>query len=303
MRTFTTRRPHARRTRTLARQSWMLAGVAGVSVAILLCLTDGPPTELGLVAQFVIASVSTGLMIRLLLVSSRIPESLRPATKRGTEDLGRVAVEPRYWQLQQVAGVTDDLFIAWYLPFLSSPSTEQLSLITNALKRRQSRLMGTEHGHEAARQQRDRWTYAVFLVASLSINDESICSNVTTNKSGATHDLSQLLELIPDSARVWLTACPDICRCIIDALLIRSDENPIWSLLTPAPSPTPAKPAFRKAANSTADQRSPRSQVDQGAVPTSRSNNGSDTLNCKADSPRVASHSKFGALGLLRIED
>jgi len=297
MLTFTTRHPHAHRTQTSARQPWTLAGVAGAGVAALLCLADGPPTDLLHVARLFIASVSSGLMIGLLLTNSPIHKILSAANRRGRLGMDGSAIKPCYWQLQQVAGVTDDLFIAWYIPFLNQVSTEQLRRITNALKRRQSRLMGTQLGHEAARQQRDRWTYAVFLVASLSISSETNC-HTTSNRSGAVRDLCLLLEIIPDSARLWLTASPDICHCIVDALLFQSDENPVWSLLTPA-----ATPLARKVTNSTADQRSLKTPADRGPSPTSSAGGESDTANRNTAHTRVATQSKFGALGLLRIKD
>lgn len=72
-------------------------------------------------------------------------------------------------ELKQLISVTDEQYRAYYQPLIETKIAEQkYARCLYALKKRRSKMLPIGSDAETCYQQQDVWTYAVFVVASLS---------------------------------------------------------------------------------------------------------------------------------------
>lgn len=132
------------------------------------------------------------------------------------------AVNPWLRDLSEATGMTNEHFVKWYQPIAEKQSQSMIEFATHVLKQRRGRIFGVEAGHEAARRNRDRWTYAIFLAA---------IAHVSGSQTEREKGLSTLLFEIPESAREWLLRNSEVTDTLSNALLTPSGTNPIWQLI------------------------------------------------------------------------
>jgi|GEM_PF-4320344 len=134
-------------------------------------------------------------------------------------------LDPRFRELSEVSGMTNEHFVAWYQPIAEKQTQSTVAFATRVLKQRRGRIFGMENGHEAARRNRDRWTYTVFLAA---------VAQVSANQRAREKGLATLLLTIPESACEWLQREPKIVDTLTNAILSPSARNPVWQLIDDA---------------------------------------------------------------------
>jgi len=192
----------------------VVSGLVVVGVAALLSLMGGHTDNYLYAAAYLIMSVITGVAAWVLLSNA----SLR--RKKVIE------IDEKYWTLRQTVGVRDELLQDWYIAVAMNMSPEALDYATSVLRVRMSRLLGVEAGQENAREHRDRWTYAVFLVA---------ITTYPSNRVTIPESLERVFTFVPDSARNWLVGHRKVGITMMDALSKRSRDNPIWNLAATTP--------------------------------------------------------------------
>lgn len=188
----------------------IVSGLTVTGVAAMLALVGGYTDNVFIACAYLIASIVAGIGAYVLLINGR--SFFQKKTK----------IEERYLDLRKVAGVSDERLRQWYIPVAVNASNEALQFATRALARRQARILGVEKGPEEARKNRDRWTYAVYLVAT---------STYPSDTRSVEDSMEWLFMLVPESARQWLGGNSKVSRTMMDAIINQSPDNPIWRLV------------------------------------------------------------------------
>lgn len=184
----------------------LIGGLIAFASAGVMAVAGGNADHWGRALMYVSAACGLAVIAVFLLIKIRRNNNRNES------------VSGKYRELLEATGVSDEMFNRFYLPVAEQLEAPALRYGIATLRLRRGVYLGTQQGHENARRNRDRWTYAVFLAAVHKASERG---------------MELVLFRTPQDARDWLLREELVVSTLADALTgTGATKNPIKQLLT-----------------------------------------------------------------------